>query len=95
MPIVTLLPTGKAIEVPPGTLLFDAVCRAGLPIASSCSAQAVCGKCVLKVVQGFSHLSEVSSYERKLLQRDQREDGARISCMTKVFGDCSVQATYW
>lgn len=95
MPIVTLLPAKVRIEVPAGTLLFDAACRAGFPVASACSAEAVCGKCVMKIVKGASHLSEISSHEKKLLIRDKRDPDSRISCMTKIEGDCSVQASYW
>jgi len=95
MPIVTLSPLEKSLEVPHETLLFDAVCRAGLPIASSCSAVAVCGKCIVQVLSGTGNLSEVSEYEKKLLIRDRRKPNERIACMTKVQGDCRITTTYW
>lgn len=95
MPIVTLLPSGRQIEVPVGTLLFDAACRAGLPVASSCSAEAVCGKCVMRITKGAEKLNSISEHEKKILERDHREPVERISCMAKIEGDCSVQASYW
>lgn len=95
MPIVTLLPSGHQVEVPEGTLLFDAACRAGLPVASSCSAEAVCGKCVMRVITGADQLNPISEYEKKILKRDHREPEERLSCMAKVEGNCSVQASYW
>lgn len=95
MPSVTLLPIGRKIEVPSGTLLFDAACRAGLPVSSSCSAAEVCGKCVMRVVEGAENLSSTSAHELKLLHRDQRQETERVSCMARILGDCSVTTGYW
>ena len=95
MPIVTLEPMHREQEVPHETLLFDAACRAGLPVASSCSAEAVCGKCVMKVLNGQENLSPVSSHEKRLLVRDKRQESERISCMTRVVGNCTVTTGYW
>ena len=95
MPTVTLEPNQITLEVPFDTLLFDAACRAGLPVASSCSAEAVCGKCVMKVMQGAQNLSVPSDHEMKLLRRDSRGANERISCMARVQGDCSVTTGYW
>ncbi|NBX75895.1 MAG: hypothetical protein EBQ92_05030 [Proteobacteria bacterium] len=95
MPIVTLMPSGRFIEVPSGTLLFDAACRAGLPVASSCSAEAVCGKCVMKIQSGMEKLSAPTEHEKRLLLRDKREASERISCMVRLYGDCTVSTSYW
>jgi len=95
MPFITFEPSGRSLEVTRGTLLFDAVLRAGLPIASSCSAEFVCGKCNLKIVSGGENLSAQRDPERRLLRRDQKPESDRISCVTRVYGDCSVTASYW
>jgi uncharacterized 2Fe-2S/4Fe-4S cluster protein (DUF4445 family) len=95
MPIVTLLPSGRVIEIPSGTMLFDAACRAGLPVASSCSAEAVCGKCVMKIHSGPEKLNAPTEHETKLLARDKRDPAERISCMVHVYGDCTVSTSYW
>ena len=95
MPTVTLIPIQKEVEVPTDTLLFDAACRAGLPVASSCSSAAVCGKCVMQVVEGAENLSPPSEHEKKLLQRDKRQPSERISCMVRILGNCKISTTYW
>jgi len=95
MPIVTFKPSDKKVTVPEGTLLFDAACRVGLPVASSCSAEAVCGKCVMKIVEGEKSLNACSPEEVRLLVRDSRKPGERISCLVRVQGDCTVTTTYW
>ena len=95
MPIVTFFPSQKTIEVPSGTLLFDAAKRAGLPVASSCSADNICGKCNMQVLNGAESLSNQDVSETSLLQRDKNPITDRISCMTQVLGDCVVTTRYW
>jgi len=95
MPIVTFEPMHREQEVPEQTLLFDAACRLGLPVASSCSAVAVCGKCVMKVLEGRPNLSPPTPNEQILLQRDKRGPDERISCMARVLGNCKVTTSYW
>lgn len=95
MPKVTFLPSLKSIEVPEGTSLFDAAKLAGLPVASSCMADNVCGRCNMQVLEGERHLSRQEETELKLLRRDKKPLTDRISCMALVLGDCTVTTTYW
>lgn len=95
MPIVTFFPSGKTIEVERGTLLFDAAVKGGLPVASSCSADNVCGRCNMQVLEGSENLSSQGDQEAKLLRRDKNPTTDRISCMTQVVGDCTVTTRYW
>ena len=95
MPRVSFIPSGKTLDVNEGTLLFDAACRAGLPVASSCSAEMVCGRCTMRVVNGSENLSAPSDHEMRLLRRDKKGPTDRVSCMVKVNGDCTVTTTYW
>ena len=95
MPIVTFLPSGKTFEVAEGTLLFDAAMNAGLPVASSCGAEQVCGRCNMSVILGADNLSPRREWENQLLSRDKKPKTDRISCMTKIMGDCTVTTTYW
>ncbi|MFM8314076.1 MAG: 2Fe-2S iron-sulfur cluster-binding protein [Deltaproteobacteria bacterium] len=95
MAIVTFFPSGKTLEVESGTLLFEAALRAGLPVASSCKADNVCGRCNMQVIKGVENLSTQSDIELKLLRRDKNPETDRISCMTRVLGDCTVTTRYW
>ena len=95
MPIITFQPSGRTVEVASGTLLFDAVQRAGLPIASSCSSAFVCGKCNLAVSVGCENLSPQRDAEKNLLMRERKPVEQRISCVARVYGDCTVRASYW
>lgn len=95
MPKVTFHPSGKILTVPEGMTLFDAAKQAGLPVASSCGADNVCGRCNMQVLDGAQYLSIQEDLEKKLLQRDKKDLADRISCMTRVLGDCTVTTTYW
>lgn len=95
MPKITFVPSQKFIEVDKGALLFDAALRAGLPVASSCSAEFVCAKCNMQVLAGGENLSGQREPELKLLRRDKKPETDRISCVTRVYGDCTITTTYW
>lgn len=94
MPTVTFLPSGRSIEVKPGTTLFRAARECGLPVAASCDEEFICGKCNMTVLEGTG-LSRQTEAERKMLVREGRPVGDRISCKTSVYGDCVVSASYW
>ena len=93
--MVTFYPSKKEFVVKEGTSLYDAAVGAGLPVASSCSAEFICGKCNLTVVSGEEFLTRQSLNEQKLLEREGKPVSDRISCRTYVKGDCGVRASYW
>lgn len=95
MPRVNFAPSGKTIEVKPGTSLYDAALQVGLPVAASCSAEFVCGKCNLTVLVGGENLSKQTEKEKRLLRREGRPQTDRVSCRTAIWGDCTVTTTYW
>ena len=89
------MPSQKTIEVEKGTRLFDAAREAGLPVASSCGGEFVCGKCVMQVVSGNNNLSPQMVDEKELLIREGNAVTSRISCRATVLGDCTVTTRYW
>ena len=95
MAIITFIPSEKQIEVEAGTSVYDAAIRLGLPVASSCNAEATCGKCNVQIVSGEETLSAVSELELRLLKKEKKPLTDRISCLAKIQGDCSVTTRYW
>ena len=95
LPTVTFLPSKQTIEVKKGTTLFEAAELRGLPVASSCSAENICGKCNMRIITGHENLSPQNEFEVSLLKREKRQLSDRISCMTNVSGDCTVTTSYW
>jgi ferredoxin len=95
MPRVNFVPSGKAIEVAAGTSLYESAVAAGLPVAASCSAEFICGKCNMTVLKGAASVSKQTEKERLLLRQQDRPETDRVSCRTAVFGDCTVTTSYW
>lgn len=75
---------------------MQALLDAGVPVASSCGGDAVCGKCVLKVIEGAENLSPPTPDELFLREKDGLpSEGVRVSCQCRVLGDVTVDARYW
>lgn len=92
---MTFNPSGITLDVIDGTSLFDAARNAGLPVASSCDAEFICGKCNMQVVAGGDAVSRQSEEERALLKKERNPTSDRVSCQTFVHGNCTVSTRYW
>jgi len=95
MPKVTYYPSGLIQEVARGALLYNVAREAGLPVAGSCNADGVCGQCNFAILAGAENLSRKAKLEVRLLEKEKHPADDRISCLTKVLGDCTVRAPYW
>lgn len=69
--------------------------NAGIPVASSCGGDAVCGKCVLKILSGGENLTSPTEDELFLAEKDGLGPGLRVSCQARVQGDVEIDAPYW
>lgn len=67
MPIVTIQPSGKTIEVAAGVSLLSAIMQAGEHIAHKCEGKAECGSCHLFVLEGRKSLSKIQRAENERL----------------------------
>jgi len=92
---VRFFPSGTSVEVAAGTSLIEAVKRAGLPIAESCGADGVCGRCGVRVDGGADALSEETTTENRAKLRNRIDSSLRLACLTAVSGDIDVTADYW
>jgi 2Fe-2S ferredoxin len=82
----------RRVRVGAGVDLFGALRAAGLPIASSCRGDAVCGRCWVEVLEGASALSPPDDDERRLAP----EPGQRLACRTTLVADgAAVTTSYW
>ena len=96
MPTISFLRQNRApLNVEKGANLMQALLAAGIPVASSCHGDGVCAKCRLQVTGPSNALSPVNETEKFLAERFQLQPGTRISCQTQVFGDITLDATYW
>ena len=95
MAILSFTKSRPPLEVRTGANLMRALLAAGVPVASSCDGDGVCGKCRLRVVEGGGHLTKPTPREADLAVRDGLGVDERISCQTRVRGDVTVDAGYW
>jgi 2Fe-2S ferredoxin len=95
MPTIRFVKNYPPIEVEAGAELMDSLRRAGLPVASSCDGDGVCGRCRLVIVAGAENLSPLKPIEEILRTRLRLPGGVRISCQALVLGDVTVDASYW
>jgi ferredoxin, 2Fe-2S len=85
----------KSLRCKKGENLFRFLRENQIPVASSCTGEGVCGKCVVQVVKGEAHLSPVNELEQKLHEKYQLHKDQRICCQCEVFGDIEIRTTYW
>lgn len=95
VPRVTFHPSGRTLDVPPGTTLLEATRAAGLPLAASCDGATVCGWCRIHVLTGGEALSPPAPAESARLARRGAAPDERLACVARILGDVTVTASYW
>ena len=95
---VIFQPSGRRGEVPDGTNLLDAARNLGVDIESVCGGKGTCGKCKVRVEEGFfekdamdsrrEHLTPLTDQEKKFLKPS--EAGMRLACAAHVHGDVKI-----
>ena len=93
MPEIQLRPGGRRIDVAKGTLLIDAIRGAGVPIASPCGDDLICGKCGVRIVEG--RVAREAAVERDAKRRNRVPETYRLACAVRVHDDLVVSADYW
>ena len=73
------------IECNAGDNLLELARRANVAIDAPCSGNGSCGKCRVKLLSG-----EVETIPSRHISDEEYKDGWRLSCNTKVMGDCVV-----
>ncbi len=73
------------IECNAGDNLLELARRANVAIDAPCSGNGSCGKCRVKLIEG-----EVESLPSRHITDEEYNAGWRLSCNSKVIGDCTV-----
>ena len=77
--------TPVTIECNAGDNLLETARRANVAIDAPCSGNGSCGKCRVKLVEG-----ELESLKSRHITDEEYEAGWRLSCCSKILGDCTV-----
>ncbi len=73
------------LECNPGDNLLEAARRANVAIDAPCSGNGSCGKCRVQILEGT-----VESPRSRHISEEEWAIGWRLSCCTKILGDCTV-----
>lgn len=88
---ITFLPSGKTVQVRPGTTVLRASREARIHIATRCGGNAGCLMCKVQVVsKQAAALSPPSEAERRKLG-PLLEQGVRLACQAGIRGEVTVQ----
>ncbi len=93
-------PSGRRGVVPMGISVIEASRLLGADIEALCGEKKVCGKCKVRIEEGFfekygleskpSHVSPWHEEEDKFINSEDRQAGFRLGCITKVLGDLLI-----
>jgi ferredoxin len=92
---VRFQPSGRIVRVAAGSSLLEAARRAGLPIASACGGDALCGRCGVSLLSGASALAVEDEPEARAKRRNRVPAEQRLACRVAVSTDLEVTASYW
>ena len=92
---IYFLPSQRTVSVATGTTLLAAAREAGLPVASACGADGICGRCGMTVVSGTDALSRESDDEVRAKRMNRVDANERLACRARIGGDLAVTASYW
>jgi 2Fe-2S ferredoxin len=95
MPQISFKKPRPPLEVRTGANLMRALLDGGLPVASSCGGEGICGKCRIQILSGGENLTRPTPLESKRAEKDMLASDERISCQTRIRGDIRVDTTYW
>ena len=87
MKVIFQIEGGSPVEIEcnAGDNLLEVARRANVAIDAPCSGNGSCGKCRVKLLEGA-----VESHPSRHISDEEYSDGWRLSCCSKVTGDCTV-----
>ncbi|MEK6744059.1 MAG: 2Fe-2S iron-sulfur cluster-binding protein, partial [Nitrospirota bacterium] len=96
---VIFQPSGRRGEIEEGKTILEAAQSLGVDIEGLCGNKKVCGKCKVRIEEGYfekdnidsgmSHLSPLTEAEKKHIKPEDGP-GIRLSCTAEVHGDIKV-----
>ena len=85
MPRVTFRPSGRAVDVAPGTLVIDAAELAGVVLPANCGGVCACTTCHVWIEAGAETLSAIAEREDdKLGEAMGFRSESRLGCQARV-----------
>jgi uncharacterized 2Fe-2S/4Fe-4S cluster protein (DUF4445 family) len=79
VPVIKFEPSGKTIDVKPGTLVSRAADEAGIEIDTPCGGKGACGNCMVKINSG-----DAAADSTGILSQEETAEGYVLACKTSV-----------
>lgn len=96
---VNFQPSGRRGDVDKGITLLDAARQLGVDIESICGGKGTCGKCKVRIEEGYfekdamdsrmSHLTPLTEVEKRFIKPDEGPN-MRLACAAELRGDVKV-----
>ncbi len=98
--MIIFQPSGLRGRVPLGISIIEASRRLGVDIEALCGDNQVCGKCKVRIEEGIyerfgiesksSHAGSWQSSEEKYVTAEEKKQGIRLGCASRIKGDLLV-----
>jgi uncharacterized 2Fe-2S/4Fe-4S cluster protein (DUF4445 family) len=98
--LVIFQPSGSRGHIQEGETLKEASRRLGVDIETICGEKTTCGKCKVRIEEGFfekygidsrmDHLSPIEGQEKRFFAKHEELTGYRLACVAQVYGDVLV-----
>ena len=92
MPKITITTDDMTIDVPNNYALIDMCEEHDTSILFGCR-DGACGACMVKVLEGAEHLSEMQDDEKDFLETMAAEPDERLACQCKITGDIKIEVS--
>jgi uncharacterized 2Fe-2S/4Fe-4S cluster protein (DUF4445 family) len=100
MHTVIFQPSGRRGQVEEGKSILEASRELGVEIEGICGEKRTCGKCKVRIEDGFferfgvvsspGHVTPWRPVESKFFTEERKEEGFRLACVCKIHGDLVV-----
>ena len=98
--LVIFQPSGRRGYISDGKTIKEASQELGVDLESICGGKGTCGKCKVRINEGFferygiessrEHLSPIEDRERKFFAKHRQPGGYRLACVTHIHDDVVV-----
>lgn len=85
----------KTLSISADESLMEVLLLAGIPVASSCHGEGICGKCKIAITKGNDHILPESELEINLKIKNNLKENERFACLIKITDDVEIDTSYW
>lgn len=85
--LLSFIPSGRSVRVPPGVSVFDAASWNGIAIDSTCGGHGTCRKCRVQLTNGSA---PITRHDVRTFTPEQLRRGWRLACLVQATADLTI-----